>query len=94
MTALRFCPSTSSLRRVLCAVLEPNSTPSGTMTAARPPGLSRRKKRARKSNSVFLVFTTCCRSLAQFSYSSRAGKGRVSQDEGVFLVFASVILGE
>ena len=58
MTASSFCLLDEQFAQVLCAVLEPNSTPSGTMTAARPPGLSRRKKRARKSNSVFLVFTT------------------------------------
>jgi hypothetical protein len=46
------------LRRDLCAFLESKSTPSGTMTAARPPGLSRRRNRARKSNSVFLVLTS------------------------------------
>src|SRR5947209_6806316 len=55
------------LRRVLCALEEPNRTPSGTMTAARPPGLSRRRNRARNRSSVFLVFTTWSRSLAVFS---------------------------
>src|SRR3989304_8080729 len=56
-----------ALRSVLCALDEPKSTPSGTMTAARPPGLSNRRKSARKSSSVFFVFTICRRSLAQFS---------------------------
>jgi hypothetical protein len=37
--------------------LEPKRTPSGTMTAARPPGFSRRRKSARKRSSVFLVLT-------------------------------------
>ncbi|MEN3033256.1 N-6 DNA methylase, partial [Chromobacterium amazonense] len=46
---------------------EPNSTPSGTMTAARPPGFSKRRNRARNSSSVFLVLTICNRSLAVLS---------------------------
>jgi hypothetical protein len=54
-------------RSSLCALLEPNSTPSGTITAARPPGLSRRRNRARNSSSVFLVLTMASRSLAVFS---------------------------
>ena len=56
--------STRILRRVLCALLDPKRTPSGTMIAARPPVWSRRRNRARKSSSVFLVLTICCRSLA------------------------------
>jgi hypothetical protein len=32
-----------NLAQRLCALDEPKSTPSGTMTAARPPGLSKRK---------------------------------------------------
>jgi hypothetical protein len=51
----------------LWALLEPKRTPSGTMTAARPPGLSRRRNRATKSSSVFLVLTIYRRSLAVFS---------------------------
>ena len=65
--ASSFCSSTRILRRVLCALLDPKSTPSGTMTAARPPGFSSRRKRARKSSSVFLVLTIWSRSLAVFS---------------------------
>ena len=58
ITASSFCCSTSVARSVLCAVLDPNKTPSGTMTAARPPGLRSRRKSARNSNSVFFVLTT------------------------------------
>lgn len=52
-----------AIKRDWCALEEPNSTPSGTITAARPPVFSRRRKRARNSSSVFFVFTTCWRSL-------------------------------
>jgi hypothetical protein len=48
----------------LVGLEEPKSTPSGTMTAARPPVCRSRRKRARKSSSVFLVLTICWRSLA------------------------------
>ena len=58
------CSSTSSFRSPLCALLEPKRTPSGTMTAARPPLWSRRRKSARKSSSVFFVLTIRCRSFA------------------------------
>jgi hypothetical protein len=47
-------------RNSLCALLEPNSTPSGTITAARPPSLSSCRNSAMNSSSVFLVFTTRC----------------------------------
>ncbi len=66
-TASSFCSSTSIRRSALCALLEPNSTPSGTITAARPPGLSSRRKSARKSSSVFFVLTIASRSLAVVS---------------------------
>ena len=74
-TASSFCSSTIILRRVLCAFDEPKSTPSGTMTAARPPGLSSLRKSARKSSSVFFVLTTFCRSLAVASWSRDPAKG-------------------
>lgn len=64
MTASSFWSSTRMRRSVLCAFDEPKSTPSGTMTAAPPPGFSSRRKSARNSNSVYLVFTTCCKSFA------------------------------
>ena len=44
-----------------------SAAPYQPRTAARPPVLSRRRNRARKSSSVFLVLTVCCRSLAVFS---------------------------
>jgi hypothetical protein len=50
MTASSLWSSTRIFLNVLCAVEEPKTTPSGTMTAARPPGLSRRRKSARKSS--------------------------------------------
>ena len=37
--ASSFCSSTRIVRRVLCALLDPKSTPSGTMTAAATAGL-------------------------------------------------------
>ena len=37
MTASSFWSSTKIVRSVLCALVDPKSTPSGTMTAARPP---------------------------------------------------------
>src|SRR5699024_12382249 len=52
-----------SWRRRLCALVPPNSTPSGTITAARPPGLSSRKNNARNSSSVFLVLTSLSNAL-------------------------------
>ena len=61
-TASSFCSSTSARRRARCALVEPNSTPSGTITAARPPGFSSRRNSARNSSSVFLVFTIRCSS--------------------------------
>ena len=45
ITASRRLPSTSSLRIALWAVEEPNSTPSGTITAPRPPTFSIRKNK-------------------------------------------------
>ena len=65
--ASSFWSSTSFLRSATCALVEPNSTPSGTMTAARPPGWSNRRNRARNSSSVFLVLTTRSRSSAVVS---------------------------
>ena len=50
-------------------------TPSGTITAARPPGFSRRRNRARNSNSVLRVLTMSVRSLATVSASSAPAKG-------------------
>jgi hypothetical protein len=46
----------------LCALLLPNNTPSGTITAALPPFLSIRKNSAKKSSSVFFVFVTLSKS--------------------------------
>ena len=54
-------------RMSLCAPEEPNSTPSGTITAARPPVRSSRRKRATKSSSVFFVLTIFRRSFAVVS---------------------------
>jgi hypothetical protein len=39
------------------ALVEPKSTPSGTIAAERPPCLSMRRMRARKSSSVLRVLT-------------------------------------
>src|SRR3954463_9903793 len=77
MTASSFWSSTRSWRRVLCALDEPKSTPSGTMTAARPPFLRRRRNRARKRSSVFLVLTICWRSLAHVSKTDSGGTDHV-----------------
>ena len=55
MTARSWWFSISSFRMLWCALLEPNSTPSGTMQAQRPPVLSIRRKSARNRSSVFLV---------------------------------------
>lgn len=57
-----FWSSTSVRRKSLCAFDDSNSTPSGTMTAARPPGSSSFKNSATNNSSVFFVFTTRCRS--------------------------------
>ena len=56
--------STSIWRSALWALLLPNKTPSGTMTAARPPFFMMRRNRAKNSSSVFFVLTMACRSLA------------------------------
>ena len=70
MTARSWWFSISSFRMLWCALLEPNSTPSGTMQAQRPPVLSIRRKSARKSNSVFLVLVTAFRSSLMLSAST------------------------
>ena len=64
------------------------------MTAARPPGLSRRRKRARKSSSVFFVLTICEQVLGAVLVIERPGKGRIGEDERVFFLLARVVLGE
>ena len=46
---------------------EPNSTPSGTITAARPPGFKSFRNSAMNSSSVFFVLTTASRSFAVVS---------------------------
>ncbi|MNT89801.1 hypothetical protein D3C72_2305940 [compost metagenome] len=66
-TPSSFCSSTSIRRSSLCAFDEPKSTPSGTITAARPPGFSNRKNSARNSSSVFFVLTIACNSFDVFS---------------------------
>jgi hypothetical protein len=66
-TASSLWSSTRIRRSSLCALLDPNSTPSGTITAARPPGLSSRRNSARNNSSVFLVLTIAWRSLAVVS---------------------------
>lgn len=50
--------------RSLWALDEPNSTPSGTITAALPPAFSSFRNRATNSSSFFFVLTMRCRSLA------------------------------
>lgn len=62
-------------RRSLCAFEDPNSTPSGTMTAARPLGFNNFRNRAIKSSSVLLVLTTRCRSFDVDSQSSEPANG-------------------
>src|SRR5207253_8459516 len=94
MTASSFCPSTSSLRSVLCAVLEPNNTPSGTMTAVRPPGLSRRQEEGEEEQLGLLGLHHLLQVPGAVLVVERAGKWRISQDKGVFLVLPGVILGE
>ena len=48
----------SSVRICWCALLLPKSTPSGTITAARPPNFSPFRISAKNNNSVFLLSTT------------------------------------
>lgn len=43
---------------LLCALLEPNNTPSGTIHAHLPPTCNERKNNAINNNSVFLVLHT------------------------------------
>ena len=59
----------------LLALLPLNKTPSGTITAARPPGFSNFKNRARKSSSVFFVFTIDNKFLAALSIFILPAKG-------------------
>ena len=75
-------------------MLEPNSTPSGTMTAARPPGLSSRRNRARKSSSVFLVLTICLEVLRRGLVVEAASERRIGQDQGVALGVPGRALGK
>ena len=70
MTARSWWFSMSSFRMLWCALLEPNSTPSGTMQAQRPPVLSIRRKSARNRSSVFLVLVTAFRSSLMLSAST------------------------
>ena len=69
MTACSWWFSTSSFRMLLCALEEPNKTPSGTMQAQRPPFFSICRKSARKSSSVFLVLVTAFKSSLMLSMS-------------------------
>ena len=64
------------------------------MTAARPPGFSRRRKRARKSSSVFFVLTISEQVLGAVLVVEAAGEGRIGEDEGVGFFVARVILRE
>ena len=79
MTACSRWFSTSSRRISRCALDEPKSTPSGTMTAARPPTFSIRRKSARKSSSVFLVLQSLSRSAETMSASRLPLKGGLAR---------------
>ena len=65
--AVRPHSSTSNFRTALWASDEPNNTPSGTMTAARPPGLSIWMMRSTKSNSVLVVERRDCSQMSPLS---------------------------
>ena len=55
------------------------------MTAARPPGLSRRRNRARNSSSVFLVLTTSQQVLGGGLVVEAASERRIGEDQRVAL---------
>ena len=64
----------------VCAFDEPNSTPSGTMTALRPPSFSIRRIRATKSSSVFFVFTLPRQRRVNVGLVQAALERRIGQD--------------
>jgi hypothetical protein len=84
--------STSILRISLCAVEEPSSTPSGTITAARPPGFSSFKNSAMKRSSVFLVFDDREQVFRRGLVIKRARERRIGQHEAVAVGIAGMLL--
>ena len=79
MTACRRLFSMISLRMALWAFWEPNSTPSGTMEAQRPPTLRLLRKSAKNSSSVLVVAAMLRRSLATVSLSRLPLKGGLAR---------------
>ena len=73
----------SFLRASTCALEEPNSTPSGTMTAPRPPLSSRRRNRWRNRISVFLHLGRKRR--VHVARVDRAFERRIGEDDVVRL---------
>ena len=92
--ASSFCSSTRLLRRVLCALLDPKSTPSGTMTAARPPAWSRRRNRARKQQLGLLGLDDLLQVLCGGLVVETARERRIGEDQGVLLRVIIVGLGQ
>ena len=64
------------------------------MTAARPPGLSSLRNKARKSSSVFLVLTTPLEILGGGVVVQAPRKRWVGQDQRVFLGIGADPLGQ
>ena len=79
ITASRRWLSTSSRRISRWALEDPNSTPSGTIQAHRPPTLSIFKNRAKNSSSVFLVLHSFSRSADTISASRLPLKGGLAR---------------
>ena len=92
-TASSFWSSTNALRSVLCALLEPNSTPSGTITAARPPGLSNEEQREEEQFGL-LRLDHALQVLGRRLVVQRPGERRIGQDQRVLRGIVAGALGQ
>ena len=92
--ASSFCSSTKIVRRVLCALLDPKSTPSGTMTAARPPVWRRRREEGEEQQLGLLRLDDLLQIFGGGLVVEASRKRRIGEDQRVLLRVIVVGLGQ
>ena len=78
----------------MCALPDPKSTPSGTMTAARPPVWSRRRKEREEQQLGLLCLDDLLQILGGGLIVEASRKRRIGKDQGVLLNIILVGLGQ
>jgi hypothetical protein len=72
--------------------LEPNSTPSGTITAAAPPGFRQAQEEREEEQLGLLGLDDLQQVLGGVLVVEAAGEGRIGQHQRVLLLLAGVVL--